>query len=78
MAKKIRDRIESSKRNSKFVELKPFDHTAKEHDYIEATEWSNLEGFDVEVNASVSSRFQLTWAQWDVLKELVKSLDNSL
>jgi len=38
--------MEQYNRSAKFAELKPYDHTAKEHDFMEVCEWHNGEGFD--------------------------------
>ena len=67
--------MEKYTRKAIFDTLKKYDHTAKEHDFIEITEWYNGEGFDVEVQSSLSTRFQLTWGQFKALKKLIKVLD---
>ena len=56
-------------RNSIFSSLQEFDPGfAKEHDYIEITEWYNGEGFDVVIN---DKQFQLTYGQFEALQALV-------
>lgn len=66
------------KRNAIFAELKQFDiGFAKEHDYIEVTEWKNGEGFDVDINETHHQKFQLTWGQYEALKYLVSKIENS-
>jgi hypothetical protein len=54
--------------------LKIFAIFANKGDYIEVTEWYNGEGFDVEVFGKLSSRFQLTWGEYDALKKVIKKL----
>ena len=39
--------MEEYKRNSIMMQLDDYCIMAKEHDYIEVTEWSNGEGFDI-------------------------------
>ena len=76
MTKQKKDiKIQESNRRSVFSELKPFDHFAGEHDYIEVTEWTNGEGFDVEVSGKLPTRFQLTYGEYKLLKILVKKID---
>jgi hypothetical protein len=62
------------KRKAIFTELEDFCHFANKGDYIEVTEWYNGEGFDVEVYGKLSSRFQLTWGEYDALKKVIKKL----
>lgn len=66
--------MDSYNRKSIFSELKKFDFVAGEYDFIEVCEWGNGEGFDVEIVGKLSTRFQLTWGEFDALKELVKKL----
>jgi hypothetical protein len=55
-------------RNAKFTELKPYDHLAKEHDFIELCEWYNGEGFDVTFSDRKS--ISLTWGEFEALQAL--------
>ena len=55
-------------RKARFTELKPYDHTAKEHDFMEVCEWHNGEGFDFTHN---ERQFSLTWGQWECLQALI-------
>ncbi len=64
--------MEQYNRSAKFTELKPYDHTAKEHDFIEVCEWHNGEGFDFTLS---ERQFSLTWGQWDCLQALVNLKD---
>lgn len=42
-------------------------------DFIEVTEWTNGDGFDVTISERPS--FQMTWGEFKLLKKLVKMLD---
>lgn len=47
--------------------------------YVSVTEWCNGEGFDVSVDCGIgghggNSSFQISWEQWEVLKDTVKQL----
>ena len=47
-------------------------------DFMEVTEWSNGEGYDITINASNQEQtFHLTWGQLKALKKLVKALENN-
>ena len=52
-------------------------HLAKADDYIEITEWTDGEGFDVNINER--EMFSLTWGEFSAIKKLIKQLekDNS-
>jgi len=65
--------VKEYKRRALSAELKQFCIHADENSFIEVTEWSNGEGFDVEISTT-SSRFQLTWGEYDALKKIVKKL----
>jgi|TARA_R110000851_G_scaffold319347_1_gene483654 hypothetical protein len=57
--------------------LKKFDVLSGEGGFIEVTEWKNGEGIDVDIVSDLSTRFQLTWGEYDALKALVKKLKNT-
>ena len=61
--------MEQYQRPARFTELKPYDHFAKEDDFMEVCEWHNGEGFDVIVGTS--QQFNLTHGQWECLQTLV-------
>ena len=61
--------MEQYQRKSKFTELKHYDHLAKEHSFMEVTEWHNGEGFDVTV--SDDKAFSLTWGEYECLQALI-------
>ena len=60
--------IKTYQKKAKFCELKPYDHFAKEGDYIEVTDWDNGEGFDVTIS---EKHFSLTHGEWECLQVLV-------
>jgi len=71
-------KIETSNRKAVFMELFGICSFAKETsgDFIEVTEWSNGEGFDIVMNnISGVKVFSLTWGEYKALKKLVKALD---
>lgn len=63
------------KLDAAFAYLKKFDHSAKDHDFIEVSLWNNGEGFDVHLSAQGDQSFKLTWGEYKALKKLVKELD---
>lgn len=52
-------------------DLRKFDYLAKEHDYIEVTEWRNGEGYNVDLNGTI---FQITDGQLRAINYLVETL----
>jgi hypothetical protein len=65
-------KIEMRQRKSAFVTLDDAWH--KEHDYLEVTEWSNGEGWDIVI--SDAKQFSLHFTEFAVLKELIVRLEN--
>jgi len=63
--------IETYTRKAKFANLKPYCHLAKEHSFIEVTEWSNGEGFDVAIGLTDDKNFSLSWGEYQALQALV-------
>ena len=64
--------IDIRQRLAKFTEIQPYDHFADKDDYMEFTEWSNGEGFDVSTVVSKHYQtFSLTYGQWEALQALV-------
>jgi hypothetical protein len=64
--------MEKSTRKSISDELKKYDCLAKEHDFIEVTEWANGEGWDICINDKI---IQLTFGQLDAINYLTRALD---
>jgi hypothetical protein len=49
---------------------------SKPGDFIEVTEWSNGEGYDVTIATSEKQEsFSLHFTEWKALKKLIKHLD---
>jgi hypothetical protein len=64
--------IKVNQRLSKFTELKPYCHHAKEHDFAEYCEWANGEGFDITISSKgQQEHISLTYGEWDALQVLV-------
>jgi hypothetical protein len=64
--------IEITKRKSAF--LSPIGPWHKEHDFIEVTEWTNGEGWDITIS---DKQFSLHFTEYDALKKLIKHLEKS-
>jgi hypothetical protein len=64
--------IEVSKRRSVFAELKPYCMHSGDHDYMEVTEWSNGEGYDIAIDRRRGSeKFSLSYGEWELLQVLM-------
>lgn len=61
-------------RRSIHCDLNDFCYLAKKGDFIEITEWVNLDGFDITIN---EKQFSLTHGQLKALKKLIKILYKS-
>lgn len=70
--------MEKYKRKAVFSSLKDYDVFCGEYDFMEVTEWSNGEGFDVEVAGKTNERFQLTYGCYEALKDLVKEIEKDV
>ena len=57
-----------------FAELKQFCHLAKQHAFIEVTEWTNGEGWDITISSESEQHITLTYGQFDAIKKLIKQL----
>lgn len=64
--------MESSKRKSVHDDLNIYDYLAKKDDFIEVTEWTNGEGWDITINDKIIS---LTEGQLNAINYLTKYLD---
>ena len=76
-----KDKIEVSKRKAAFADLKDFCTLSGEFgrkdkgDFLEVTEWTNGEGYDIHISdVSGERQFHLTWGQVKALKACMKSL----
>lgn len=64
--------IQVSQRRAVFSELKPYCHHSNENDYIEVTQWSNGEGFDIAIDSKRGpEKFSLTFGEWELLQVLM-------
>lgn len=63
--------MEIKERKSVNDKLKKYDHLAKDSDFIEVTEWTNGEGWDISINDNIIS---LTWGQLEAINYLIKVL----
>ncbi len=66
-----KEKIEINKRSSEFTYFNDPYH--KDSDFIEVTEWSNGEGWDVQINDD--KHFSLHDTEFEMLKKLIKNLD---
>jgi hypothetical protein len=64
--------MEKYKLKSVSEDLRKFDYLAKEHDFIEVTEWHNGEGWTISINEYV---IQLTDGQLKAINYLTQTLD---
>lgn len=64
--------MEFVERKSVNDKLRKYDHLAKDDDFIEVTEWTNGEGWDVTIN---EKQLLLTRGQLDAIEYLTRSLD---
>lgn len=62
---------ELTQRKSINDNLRKYDHLAKENSFIEITEWSNGEGWDITIDDHMMS---LTWGQLDAIHYLTLAL----
>jgi hypothetical protein len=64
--------IEVSQRRAVFAELKPYCFHSGENHYMEVTEWSNGEGYDIVIDRKNNTeRFSLTHGEWECLQVLM-------
>ena len=64
--------IEVSKRQAVFSELKPYCYHSGIHDYMEVTQWTNGEGFDINIDRDQRpEKFSLTHGEFELLQVLM-------
>lgn len=63
---------EFSKRKSINDKLSKYDILANDSDFIEVTEWTNGEGFDISTN---EKSINLTYGELEAINHLIKSLE---
>lgn len=65
-------------RKSIFSGIGEYCYLSKEHDYIEITEWTNGDGFDIDITSEGQQKISITWGQFKLLKKLVKQLEKEI
>jgi hypothetical protein len=78
----MKEEVTLSNRKSAFAELKDWcvmscgpDRKDK-GDFLEVTEWSNGEGYDVYIHdVSGDKQFHFTWGQFDAIKKCIKTIN---
>lgn len=63
--------FDESKRRALSVELKGFCVFAKDHDFIEVTEWSNGEGYDITITGK--QQFSLSYGELQAITYLTNA-----
>lgn len=64
--------IQVSKRRAVFADLKAYCTQSGDNDYMEVTEWSSLEGFDIVIDRKRGlEKFSLSYGEWDLLQVLI-------
>ena len=64
--------IQTSKRRAVFSELKRYCHMSGDNDYMEVTEWSNGEGWDINIDRkNGSEKFSITHGELELLQVLI-------
>lgn len=53
-------------------DLQKYDHLKNESSFIEITEWTNGEGWDIAINERI---FNLTYGELEAINYLIKALD---
>lgn len=67
-------KVKIEKVREAFVDLEDFDFLAKEHSYLSIIEWSNGEGFTIDLNGE--QLMMLTYGQMKAIKKILKKLKN--
>jgi len=64
--------IKVDQRRAVFAELKGYCYFSRDNDYIEVTEWSNGEGYDICIDRkSGGEKFSLTYGEWKLMQVLI-------
>lgn len=67
--------MEINTRRSAFDSLKKYDYLADEQDFMEVTEWTNKEGYDISIsNKNNQKIISLTVGEFEAIDFLIKSL----
>lgn len=80
----MKKEVELGTRKSAFVNLKDFCtfsmgvERKDKGDFLEVTEWTNGEGYDITVSDVKGEKtFSLTWGQMEAVKKCVKKIEKS-
>ena len=79
----MKKEINIENRKSTFVDLEDFCHHSLgdrkgKGDFLEVTEWSNGEGYDIHIYDSSGERqLGLTYGQFRAIKKCIKLIDNN-
>ena len=68
----LKNLMEINDRKSVHDDLRKYDYLAKEDAFIEITEWTNGEGWDISIDDKI---FTLTTGQLEAINYLTKTLD---
>lgn len=60
--------MKESQRTCRFVELKNYNIDRKGDDFLEVTEWTNSEGFDIHLSRGHQS-LSMTWEEFTALQQ---------
>jgi len=69
-------KVNVNNRTALSADLNDFCLFAKENDFIELTEWTNGDGFDIVISSHGDKSFSMSRGQFDAIKALVKQLNN--
>lgn len=67
-------KFETKLRKSIHSDLKNYCPLTKDDSFMEVTEWTTEEGFDVYISGLEHERISMTWGQFRLLKKLVKKI----
>lgn len=68
--------MEFNNRKSVNSLLKNYDYLCKDDDFIEITEWTNGEGYDISIETKSNTKFySLTHGELEAINHLIKSLE---
>ena len=73
--KKEKQILEKHTRNSISAGLRQFDFLAKDDDFIEVTQGSNGEGFDINISSQGEKYVAITYGEFKAIKEIIKQLN---
>ena len=73
--KKEKPILEKHTRKSISAGLRQFDFLAKDDDFIEVTQWTNGEGFDINISSQGEKYIAITDGEFKAIKEMIKQLN---